>query len=154
VKIAQMGRIYMDYRWEVKLGYESRYNYTPSFPEDYVRTETPRLVSNGKWVMERPHNWAWLVGMKHNEVEDLQYIDKDGVRHVLYVSDKPFGYVTTREGEYVPGRCTPFRSAAGTSSAHGRSTRVSSARPCRSAGSRTCAETTRSRATAGSACRT
>lgn len=101
MKIAQMGRVYMDYRWEVK---DEECYYTASFPEDYVLVETPHLVPNGKWVMERPHGWAWLVGVQFEELEKVEYLDKDGLRHRLYSCDKPFGYVTALEAEYIAGK--------------------------------------------------
>lgn len=93
------GRVYIDYRWEVKDG---EYFYTPSFPEDYVRTETPHLVPNGKWVMERP-SWGcgYLAGVEFDELEQLLYNDKDDVRRGIFICDRPFGFVMVEPEDVI-----------------------------------------------------
>ncbi len=91
------GRMYIHYEWVLKGDLPSFLRVYPRYPEDYVQMATPRIVPNGKWVMERPYGWAWLIGIAPEELETLCYTDKRGVRYALGISDKPFGYVVTDE---------------------------------------------------------
>ena len=103
---APEGRTYIDYHWDVRKGareYFDTYKGWRYAEKDITQVQTPHVVPNGKWVMERPPIWAWLVGVKYDELEELPYTDKSGLRHVLYICDKPFGYVTALDGEYVLG---------------------------------------------------
>lgn len=87
-----LGRVYIDYHWEVSADHDGYYR--PSFPEDYVLVETPHIVPNGKWVMEhRGPGWSWLVGIDHTELEQVTVRSKEGHNTSIYFSDKPFGYI-------------------------------------------------------------
>lgn len=47
--------------------------------------------------MEQPSGWAWLIGDDEANIEHLRYIDKYGTDRVLYISDKPFGFIVADE---------------------------------------------------------
>lgn len=86
------GRVYRNYRWELK----SSNTWCPRFPQDYLQVETSFVVPDGTWVMERLNfgiGPSWLIGIKPEELDDIQYTDKDGVQRTLHISDKPFGYI-------------------------------------------------------------
>lgn len=71
--------------------------------DEYVIEESPLVVPNGKWVMERPlisGYWSWLVGIDYSELEQVTLHSLYGDSHILYISDKPFGYVVA-DGEDV-----------------------------------------------------
>lgn len=87
------GRTYISYEWKLKHAEIWR----PRFPEDYTQVATSHIVPNGKWVMERPHGYAWIIGESLDEIEQLRYTDKYDVDRVLYISDKPFGWITAEE---------------------------------------------------------
>jgi len=90
---APEGRTYIDYTWVLK----DHTFWSPRFPRDYVQVATPHIIPNGKWVMERPHGWAWLIGITPDELETFSYTDKNGVRYTLRIGDKPFGYTVADE---------------------------------------------------------
>lgn len=105
------GRTYIHYDWKLK---DNLSDFQMAYCRDYVRTKTPRVVPNGKWVMEYPqgpHGYAELVGVNHWELEKIQFTDKYGVRHYLHISDKPFGYITADDVMYTDDalfRAVPF----------------------------------------------
>ena len=106
--VATEGRTYIDYRWDIRPGAREYFS-TISMgwryeDKDVTEVQTPHVVPNGKWVMERPCRWAQLVGVKSEELELLEYTGKHGERHCLYVSDKPFGFIMAEDGEYVRGQ--------------------------------------------------
>lgn len=78
---------------------------------DYVTVETPYVVPNGKWVMERfntGYGWSWLVGITYDEVERVVLesgVGGSGISwsHTLYVSDKPFGFIEAEDGKRIYG---------------------------------------------------
>lgn len=95
------GRTYIDYRLDVREGareyFSVRYGCWLYEDKDVTEVQTPYVVPNGKWVMERPYGWAWLIGVEFDELEVFQYADKQDTKHVLYISDKPFGYIVADE---------------------------------------------------------
>lgn len=105
--VATEGRTYIDYRWDIRPGAEEYFNVNDRRwqyrPQDITEVQTPRVVPNGKWVMERSCGWAKLVGVTREELEEFCYTDKHGARIILYVSDKPFGFIAAEDGEYVRG---------------------------------------------------
>lgn len=94
---APEGRTYIDYEWVLRDGLSDYRRAYSRFPEDFVQVATPHTVPNGKWVMERPHGWAWLIGIMSDELETFSHTDKRGVRCTLLISDKPFGYIVADE---------------------------------------------------------
>ena len=98
---APEGRTYINYRWDIREGareyFSVHYGCWRYEAKDVTEVRTPHVVPNGKWVMERPYGWAWLIGVEFGELEDIQYTDKHGIKHVLYISDKPFGYIVADE---------------------------------------------------------
>lgn len=97
VSNALEGRTYIHYYWELKDDLSEFQRVCPQFPRDYVQVATPHTVPNGKWVMERPHSWARLIGITSDELETFSYTDERGVRYTLRISDKPFGYIVADE---------------------------------------------------------
>jgi hypothetical protein len=99
---APEGRTYISYEWDLRGGAELHF-INGAFrhrSEDIIETQTPHVVPDGKWVMERPSGWAWMiVGTDKSDVDHLRYTDKHGIRHVLYISDKPFGYIVAEEDD-------------------------------------------------------
>lgn len=94
---APEGRTYISYSWEERADYGPTHRYTD---RDYVRMETPHVIPNGKWVLERPLQgtaYSWLVGATSAEVDELLYTDEVDSRRVLHFSDKPFGFIVAEE---------------------------------------------------------
>lgn len=66
-------------------------------PLQYIFVETPYVVPNGKWVLERPQaGYSQVIG---EDVKLIEHIVLDEttsfvLSKTLYVSDKPFGFVT------------------------------------------------------------
>ena len=100
---APEGRTYMKKQWvldpDIVSGRRpSRHNHRYYDGDEYVIEETPFVVPNGKWVMERPLIcWSWLVGIDHSELEQVTLHSLYGTYEVLYISDKPFGYICVDE---------------------------------------------------------
>lgn len=105
---APEGRTYMKKKWVLDPDIESgkrpsRHHHSYYDGDEYVIEETPFVVPNGKWVVERPlisGYWSWLVGIDHSELEQVTLHSLYGTYEVLYISDKPFGYVCV-DGEDV-----------------------------------------------------
>lgn len=109
------GRTYMKQKWvldpDIVSGEkDSRHHHRYYDQDEYVIEKTSFDVSNGKWVMEQPTGWNWckLVGVDRSEVEQIELHHLHGTYHILYVSDKPFGFVTAEDLEYVPGQLEPL----------------------------------------------
>lgn len=64
---------------------------------DDIDFETPYVVPDGKWVMERPSGWTRLVGASWAEVFDIQIDTRYGQHRTLYMCNKPFGFVRMDE---------------------------------------------------------
>ena len=101
---APEGRTYIDYCWDVREGASAHFNVRAwqrahSIKKDVVEVQTPYVVPNGRWVMERPAGYSLtrLVGITHDEVATHEYTDKHHVRHCLYISNKPFGFVAAED---------------------------------------------------------
>ena len=78
----------------------SRHHHRYYDGDEYVIEETPYVVPNGKWVMEKSlmtGRWSWLVGIDHSEFEQITLHSLYGYPEMLYISDKPFGYVYAYE---------------------------------------------------------
>lgn len=111
---APEGRTYMKMQWvldpDIVSGKKPSSNSSYYTGADYIIAETPYVVPNGKWVLMRPLGspWCKLVGVDHSEVEDIVLDDLYGIAHVLYVSNKPFGFVTAEDLEYIPGELQPI----------------------------------------------
>lgn len=102
---APEGRTYIDYSWEARLGSRTytchtspdevrrRYSYYIDKGEVVTEVQTPHVVPNGKWVAEQGYGYNWPVGVGSDELNQLEYHDKNGVYHRLFTSDKPFGFV-------------------------------------------------------------
>lgn len=71
---------------------------------DYIEAETPYVVPNGKWVASWPSAcWAKLVGADWSEIESVKLDTRYGgtsVYSILYICDKPFGFIAAEEGDY------------------------------------------------------
>lgn len=96
------GRTYFNYSWKPREGalpVTDPYSVDSFFrTEDIIQTKTPFVVPNGKWVMERPsHGHSWLVGVEFDELEVFRYTDASCMTRVLYICDKPFGYIVVRD---------------------------------------------------------
>lgn len=109
------GRTYMKQKWvldpDIVSGKkDSRHDHRYYDQDEYVIEKTPFDVPNGKWVMLQPLGCAWrkLVGADYSEVEQVTLHNLYGIYHVLFVSDKPFGFITANELEYVPGEQQPL----------------------------------------------
>jgi hypothetical protein len=65
------------------------------------------VVPNGTWVLERPSfGYTWLVGAAWSELRDV-FIDKRPPQErLLWLADKPFGFVQSEEAKYLPGTDT------------------------------------------------
>lgn len=113
------GLTFIDYSWKVT--HNSRTNSFHMSPEEMRRRhyhymgegevveeiQTPHVVPNGMWVLERPSfGWAWLTGVEFKELELFEYHDKDGIYHRLYSCDKPFGYIVA-DGDDVDHSVNP-----------------------------------------------
>lgn len=64
--------------------------------QDFIIERTPFVVPSGKWVLEDSlirGYWSWLVGIEHAELKQVTLHSLYGTHHVLYISDKPFGFV-------------------------------------------------------------
>lgn len=61
--------------------------------KDYIDIETPYVVPNGKWVLERPSGATRLVGASQDEVDYVLIDTRYGQQRALYVSDQPFGFI-------------------------------------------------------------
>lgn len=100
------GLTFIDYSWVATL---NGYNYTSHTSPDEVRrtcrdgwyigkgevvteVQTPHVVPNGKWVAR---GFGLPVGLERDELEELEYHDKDGRYHRLFVGYKSFGLVGT-----------------------------------------------------------
>lgn len=97
--IAPEGRTYMKKQWVLDPDIESGTKPLTYTGADYIIEETPFVVPNGKWVMEKTllgGRWSWLVGIGHSELEHVRLFP-NGSSEVLYISDKPFGYVCADE---------------------------------------------------------
>lgn len=96
------GRTYIDHQWTTRYGAQQYFSIQHGWryrAEDVIETKIPHVVANGKWVMERPSGWAWLIAADKDGVDHLRYTDECGVVHSLYVSDTPFGYITADEDD-------------------------------------------------------
>jgi hypothetical protein len=89
---APEGRTYINYEWILR----NTLTRMPDFPYDYEQVSTPLVVSNDKWVMERPSGYAWLIGDR-DAIEHLRFTDVHGTDHILYISDQPFGWIVCDE---------------------------------------------------------
>jgi hypothetical protein len=89
------GRAYTHHEWALTYPWSSY----PRFPEDYTCVKTQRIIPNDTWAMSRPYGWTWLVGSAQSGVTDFQYVDAQGQNHVLYLSDKPFGYICADDAD-------------------------------------------------------
>lgn len=98
---APEGRTYMIKSWVLDPDIESgnkpsRHNHLYYDGDEYIVDETPYVVPNGKWVMERPsYGWSWLVGTTWDKLEDVEIDTRHGLNRTLYISDGPFAYVAT-----------------------------------------------------------
>lgn len=65
-------------------------------PNTVVRTETPYVVPNGKWVAE--YNYGNPIGPGREAIQEIVLETHGFQQSVLLVSDQPFGYVVTGDG--------------------------------------------------------
>jgi hypothetical protein len=112
VSNAPEGRTYFNYSWKPREGalpVTDPYSADSFFhQEDMIQTKTPFVVPNGKWVMERPnHGYSWRVGVDLDELEVFWYTDEHCMSRVLYICDKPFGYVVVRYEDMDESVCPP-----------------------------------------------
>lgn len=107
---APEGRTYMKKQWvldpDIVSGRRpSRHHHRYYDADEYVIEKTPFVVPNGKWVMEETlvaGRSSWLVGIDHSELKQATLSSLYGAHEVLYISDKPFGYVCADEEDVDP----------------------------------------------------
>lgn len=99
------GLTFIDHSWVATLGGHSytshtspdevrrRHGYYIGEGEVVTEIQTSHVVPNGKWVARQQFGCNWPVGVDHDELEMLEYHDKDGIYRRLFIGDKPFGFV-------------------------------------------------------------
>lgn len=109
------GRTYMKKQWvldpDIVSGKRRSRHYHDYYDADeYVIKETPFVVPNGKWVLEKTliaGRWSWLVGIDNSELEQVTLHSLYGTYEVLYISDKPFGYICADEEDVDQSEVKP-----------------------------------------------
>ncbi|MBI3889164.1 hypothetical protein HY312_01115 [Candidatus Saccharibacteria bacterium] len=89
---------------EIKAGRKPRSRAWLDSNEDYVDSKEARVVPNGKWIMNMSGFYTkWLVGINHSELETVSLDTTRGADNMLFISDKPFGFVTADKAVRPPG---------------------------------------------------
>lgn len=89
------GLTIIDYSWDIRPGAQQHYSFNVGWTyrdEDATQIETPHTVPNGMWTS--PGHFGQPVGVNHDELQVLQYTTKEGSRRQLFISDRPFGFVS------------------------------------------------------------
>ncbi len=112
---APEGWTYMMKKWVLDPDIESgkrpsRHHHDYYDQDEYIIKETTFVVPNGKWVIEKSlicGRWSRLVGIYHGELEQVTLHSLYGYPEMLYISDKPFGYVCADDDDVYRSEVKP-----------------------------------------------